>query len=311
MQAGIIGCGRAGRARLKALANLGISVRSIASSRVTDVDKPLRQYVGDQSSGCRWTTDWRELIADPSVDFVFICSESDRHDQQARAALQAGKHVCVEFPLTTTADQAESLWRLADRNELVLHVETIGGLTAHHRWTREVVCTGDLSIWSSHMTGGLYRWVQLMAQRGLTPLLAFGRLYQAVDLFGTLKLNTAHLSSRLEGMQGAEVDPYYHLDLRLESASGISVLIKEERKLKGSRISTTQLYNHQGDQLLFEPLDQSLPTRPLFELDSMHFLSMIGGSESSRVANYSTPEKIIEAHQLCDQITRHLASGQS
>jgi predicted dehydrogenase len=278
---------------------------------VTDVDKPLQQYVGDQSPDCRWTTDWRELIADPSVDFVFICSESGRHDQQARAALQAGKHVCVEFPLTSTADQAESLWRLAERNDLVLHVEVIGGLTTHHQWTREVVCAGDLSIWSSHMTGGLYRWVKLMAQRGLTPLLAFGRLYQAVDLFETLKLNTAHLSSRLEDIQGDEASPYYHLDLRLESASGVSVLIKEERSIQSSRTSTTQLYDHQGDQLLFEPLKQSLSTRPLFELDSMHFLSMIDGSKSSRVINYSTPEKIIATHQLCDQLTRHLTNDLS
>ena len=247
------------------------------------------------------------MIEDTKINCVFICSESHLHDLQVRTALKAGKHVCVEFPLTYTADQAESLWHLAQHNGLVLHVEVIGSLTAHHQWARRITRTGEVTAWSSHLTGGLYRWVQDMARANLTPLLAFGRLYQAVDLFGSLTLKDVILDDHLEPTTfDPDISPYYLLDIYLETASGISISIKEERGLMRSRKSTTHLYRN-GHELIPQIIESDHPKKPLFELDLMHFLSLVSVHTSSRLIGYATSEKLIEAHQICDQVTQHLA----
>ena len=50
----------------------------------------------------RATTDYRELVADPSVDVVYVATRHDLHYAVARAAVEAGKAVFVEKPMTMT-----------------------------------------------------------------------------------------------------------------------------------------------------------------------------------------------------------------
>ncbi|HUS58321.1 MAG TPA: Gfo/Idh/MocA family oxidoreductase [Planctomycetota bacterium] len=53
--------------------------------------------------GCRFhTADWRELIARDDVSAVSICSPNAAHKEQVIAALQAGKHVYCDKPLTVS-----------------------------------------------------------------------------------------------------------------------------------------------------------------------------------------------------------------
>ncbi len=56
---------------------------------------------------------FEELIADPDIDLVIICSPNQLHYPQAKAALQAGKHVVVEKPFTVNSAQAEELIEIA------------------------------------------------------------------------------------------------------------------------------------------------------------------------------------------------------
>jgi len=61
----------------------------------------------------RIVTSFEELIADPDIDLVIICSPNQLHYPQAKAALQAGKHVVVEKPFTVNSTQAEELIEIA------------------------------------------------------------------------------------------------------------------------------------------------------------------------------------------------------
>lgn len=56
-----------------------------------------------------------EILQLPEVDAVSISTPPFLHADMARAALQAGKHVLLEKPLTLTATEARELYRLADR----------------------------------------------------------------------------------------------------------------------------------------------------------------------------------------------------
>lgn len=62
----------------------------------------------------RAATDWREVIADPDIDIVDICTPGDSHAEIAIAALEAGKHVLCEKPLANTLAEAEAMTAAAE-----------------------------------------------------------------------------------------------------------------------------------------------------------------------------------------------------
>ncbi len=60
------------------------------------------------------------LVADPEVEVVYIASPHSHHLEHARLALEAGKHVLCEKPLTLTVADAEAMFALAERHDRFL-----------------------------------------------------------------------------------------------------------------------------------------------------------------------------------------------
>ncbi|KAJ4985804.1 oxidoreductase family protein [Stagonosporopsis vannaccii] len=61
---------------------------------------------------------YRALVADQHVDIIYVATPHSHHYQHARLALEAGKHVLVEKPLTVNAAQARALYALAAEKRL-------------------------------------------------------------------------------------------------------------------------------------------------------------------------------------------------
>ena len=61
-----------------------------------------------------WTTDWRDVIADPRVQVFDNCGPDPAHFEPSLAAVRAGKHVICEKPLAVHAPDAEALHRAAE-----------------------------------------------------------------------------------------------------------------------------------------------------------------------------------------------------
>lgn len=55
------------------------------------------------------TTDYHELIADPEIDLVMICTRHNLHGKLVLDSLQAGKHTFVEKPLCITKEELEAI----------------------------------------------------------------------------------------------------------------------------------------------------------------------------------------------------------
>ncbi len=53
--------------------------------------------------------DWKQLVADPRVEVVDICSPSDLHCEMAMAALRSGKHVLCEKPMALTIEDCDRM----------------------------------------------------------------------------------------------------------------------------------------------------------------------------------------------------------
>jgi predicted dehydrogenase len=90
------------------------------------------------------TVDFQEVLTSPEIDAVAVVTPVWTHYELAKAALENGKHVFVEKPFTSTAQQAEELIELATRKNLrimVDHTFLFGGAV---KKIREVVDAGVL-----------------------------------------------------------------------------------------------------------------------------------------------------------------------
>lgn len=69
--------------------------------------------------------DWQTLVSLAEVDLVMVCSINCEHGPVVQAALAAGKHVVVEYPLSLDLAEAETIVALAQAQQRLLHVEHI------------------------------------------------------------------------------------------------------------------------------------------------------------------------------------------
>jgi len=134
---GILGAGPVTQAiHLPTLARLG-DVFTVV--RVMDVDRAVAEAVAGRV-GAGWTTGVEELLADPAVEVVAICSPHGFHAEQVIAACRAGKRaVLCEKPFAMTPEQAEAIAAVAaeTRTPIVvgaMHTFDPGWLAAKAHW---------------------------------------------------------------------------------------------------------------------------------------------------------------------------------
>jgi len=121
---GVVGLGFMGRTHLRAYAAAAAAGHACALVAVADRDAARlegRDVVrGNLETGgtgaplfdpslVRVTCEAAELLADPRVELVSVCTPTDSHVPLALAALEAGKHVIVEKPVALRAAEVESL----------------------------------------------------------------------------------------------------------------------------------------------------------------------------------------------------------
>lgn len=115
----VIGCGYWGPNVIRVLSGLdGWTVRTVC-----DLDPERLTTVRRRLPAVRTVTDATAVFADPEIEAVAICTPVSSHYPLARAALDAGKHVMVEKPLTHSVASAEKLVQLARDRRRVLHVD--------------------------------------------------------------------------------------------------------------------------------------------------------------------------------------------
>lgn len=90
------------------------------------------------------TTEAATVFADPGIDAVAIATPVSTHYGLAKAALEAGKSVLVEKPMTADPAQAEELVDLAAKRGLVLMVDHVFVFSSPVRKIKELLEHGEL-----------------------------------------------------------------------------------------------------------------------------------------------------------------------
>jgi 1,5-anhydro-D-fructose reductase (1,5-anhydro-D-mannitol-forming) len=85
-----------------------------------------------------------DLIADPTLDAVYISTTNESHEQHALAAISAGKHVLCEKPLALSLDSARAMVTAAAAAGIVMGTNHHLRNAATHRKMREVIQSGAI-----------------------------------------------------------------------------------------------------------------------------------------------------------------------
>lgn len=92
---------------------------------------------------------YEDLVADPEVDVVYVATPHNRHLPHARLALEAGRHVLVEKPITLNAREAQELADLAEARNLFCAEALWSLFTPKFDVVRQVLDAGVLGEISS------------------------------------------------------------------------------------------------------------------------------------------------------------------
>ena len=114
IKAAVVGTGFIGVVHVEALRRLGIEVCGVVGSSPARAREKAKTAVLPAPY-----ESFEAMLADARVDVVHITSPNKEHYPQAKAALEAGKHVVCEKPLAMNSHETAELVELANRSGLV------------------------------------------------------------------------------------------------------------------------------------------------------------------------------------------------
>ena len=140
LKVGIIGCGYWGPNLIRNFINVkGADVRICS-----DLDKGRLEHMKQLYPSLATTTDYKKIIKDESIDAVVIATPVSTHFSLAAEALEAGKHVFCEKPLTQSVDEGVRLVDLADEKGRTLMVGHTFVYTAAVNKVKDLINSGEL-----------------------------------------------------------------------------------------------------------------------------------------------------------------------
>jgi biliverdin reductase len=133
--------------------------------------------------------DWREIVSRNDIDALVVCTNNDSHSAIATAALEAGKHVFLEYPLGRHLGEAERLVAVAGVSGCVLRVAHDEVRSARHRSLKQTIAVSgelQLALFSRLTTGRGGRPDNLLNLNvsGPPALFFIYQIFPLVDLFG-------------------------------------------------------------------------------------------------------------------------------
>lgn len=111
LRAGVIGLG-VGEAHLRSYR----SVPDVAVQAICDIDPARLEDVGARYDVAERHSDYRRITEHPDIDVVSICSYDNVHAEQVISALDHGKHVMVEKPVTLHPRESEAVYRALEKS---------------------------------------------------------------------------------------------------------------------------------------------------------------------------------------------------
>jgi inositol 2-dehydrogenase len=111
VSAGIVGLGRMGQIYAGHLAGH----RQVRIAAVSDIAEGRAAQLAEEFGVESWTADYQEILADKSVDAVFVTSSTSTHREVVTAAAEAGKAIFCEKPIALTLEDTDEMIAAIER----------------------------------------------------------------------------------------------------------------------------------------------------------------------------------------------------
>ncbi|MEI2279891.1 Gfo/Idh/MocA family oxidoreductase [Paenibacillus polysaccharolyticus] len=143
LNVGIIGCGAiAMEKHLPALLKLSdkVNVKGFAS-KDEEKAKKAADSVGNDA---KIYTNYKDMLQDPEIDVVHICTPNALHSSMTVEALEAGKHVMCEKPMAMNSKEAEEMVKAAERTGKKLTISYQNRFRKDSILLKQACTNGDL-----------------------------------------------------------------------------------------------------------------------------------------------------------------------
>lgn len=137
---GIIGCGKIAQKR-----HIPEYLENVDATLVGfyDLNQARAKEISETFGGTAFDS-IEDLLADPSIDAVSVCTANHTHAAITIQALQAGKHVLCEKPMATTLEDCQAMVDAANKAGKVLVIGQNQRLTKTHKKARELIRNGEI-----------------------------------------------------------------------------------------------------------------------------------------------------------------------
>ena len=139
MKVGIIGLGYWGPNLVRNF----IAQKNVEKVIACDQRSERLDFIKTKSPSVLVTENFEELLKS-DIDAVVIATPVDSHYILSKQALDAGKHIWVEKPFTSTSQQGEDLLELAEKKNLKIFIDHTFIYTGAVRKMKEIVAKGEL-----------------------------------------------------------------------------------------------------------------------------------------------------------------------
>lgn len=85
-----------------------------------------------------------DIMADPEIGAISVCTANSTHAEIAIEAMKAGKHVLCEKPMAMSVDDCERMVRVSKETNRILMIDQNQRLTAAHQKARQMIAEGEL-----------------------------------------------------------------------------------------------------------------------------------------------------------------------
>lgn len=145
---GLVGAGWMGKAHSSALADaqmlFGPDYGVASFEIVADANEESAKIAQHKIGFKRMSTNWKDVVTDPNVDLVDIATPNAFHYVVAKAALENGKNVYCEKPLSISAEESKELAELAAKKGVINYVGYNNTMNPANAYVRELVQSGKL-----------------------------------------------------------------------------------------------------------------------------------------------------------------------
>lgn len=138
---GIIGAGRIGKLHAENIRNNipEAEIKTISDIRV-DAIKDWAQGIGIENV----VEDYKDILNDPEIDAVFVCSSTDTHAQITTEAAKAGKDVFCEKPIDLDIDRIKKVLKIVEDTGVKLQVGFNRRFDHNFKKVRDLIEEGKL-----------------------------------------------------------------------------------------------------------------------------------------------------------------------